>query len=83
VNVLVKGKVVQTELAEREYEFLLKASKKRGLTIKQGLREAVQHWVSTQIAITEDPLFSIEPVKTGVKTDSSKLDQALYGEGLI
>lgn len=79
--VLAKGKVVQTELAEKEYEFLLKVAKKRGLAIKEGVREAIQHWISAQIAINEDPLFGIEPVKTGVKTDSSNLDQALYGEG--
>ena len=79
--VLAREKVVQTELAEREYEFLLKVAKKRRLTIKEGLREAVQHWISTQIAIKEDPLFSIEPVETGMKTDSSRLDEPLYGEG--
>jgi len=80
VNGLAKGKTVQTELAEREYEFLVKVAKKKKLTIKQGLREAVQHWISTQIAIDEDPLFSIEPVETRVKTDSSRLDKTLYGE---
>ncbi len=80
MNGLAKGKTVQTELAEREYEFLVKVAKKKKLTIKQGLREAVQHWISTQIAIDEDPLFSIEPVETRVKTDSSRLDKTLYGE---
>jgi len=73
-----KGKVVQTELVEREYELFQKVAEKRGVTIKQGLREAVQQWVSTQIAVAEDPLFKIKPVKTGVKTDSSKLDKLLY-----
>ncbi len=55
----------------------MKAAKKRKLTIKEGVREAVQHWISTQIAVDEDPLFNIEPVNTGVKTNSSKLDKAL------
>jgi len=82
MNDLPKGKIVQTELAEREYEFLLKVAKKKKLTLKQELREAVQYWISTQVAITEDPLFSIEPLETGVKTDSSRLDKALYGESL-
>jgi site-specific recombinase XerC len=80
VNDLANGKAVQTELDEKEYEFLVKAAKKRKLTIKEGVREAVQHWISTQIAVDEDPLFNIEPVNTGVKTNSSKLDKVLYGE---
>lgn len=75
---MVKGKVVQTELVKPEYELFQRAVEKRGLTIKQGLREAVQQWVSTQIAVAEDPLFRVKPVKTGVKTDSSKLDEVLY-----
>jgi len=79
---LSKGKVVQTELDEREYKFLVKVTKKRKLTIKEGLREAVQHWISTHVAVDEDPLFNIEPIKTGVETDSSKLEKNLHGEGL-
>lgn len=75
---MANGKVVQTELVKREYEIFQKVVKKRMLTIKQGLREAVQQWVSTQIAVAEDPLFKVKPVKTGVKTDSSKLDKPLY-----
>lgn len=75
---MAKGKVVQTELVTQEYEVFQKAVEKRRLTIKQGLREAVQQWVSTQIAVAEDPIFNVKPVKTGVKTDSSKLDQLLY-----
>ena len=75
---MAKEKVVQTELVEREYEVFQEVVKKRGLTIKQGLREAVQQWVSTQIAVEEDPLFKVQPAKTGVKTDSSKLDKLLY-----
>jgi len=82
VNDLAKGKVVQTELVKREYEIFQRVVEKRGLTIKQGLREAVQQWVSTQIAVGEDPLFKIKPAKTGVKTDSSKLDKLLYEERL-
>jgi len=78
VNDLGKEKVVQTELVEREYELFRKAVEKKGLTIKQGLREAVQQWVGTQIGVAEDPLFKVKPVKTGVKTDSSKLDKLLY-----
>jgi len=76
---LAKKKVVQTELIEQEYELLQKIVEKKGMTIKHGLREAVQQWVRTQIPIMQDPLFKIKPVRTGVKTDSSKLDKPLYG----
>jgi len=72
--------VVQTELVEQEYELLQKVAEKRGVTIKHSLREAVQQWIGTQVPITEDPLFKIKPVRTGVKTDSSKLDKLLYKE---
>jgi len=76
---MVRGKIVQTELLEKEYELFQKVVKKKKLTIKQGLREAIQQWMTTQIAVEDDPLFRIKPVKTGVKTDSSKLDETLYG----
>jgi len=78
---MARKKVVQTELIQEEYDLLQRVAEKRGVTIKHGLREAVQQWISAQIPINEDPLFKIEPVKTGVKTDSSKLDKLLYGEG--
>jgi len=77
---LAGGKVVQTELEMKEYEALRRVVEKRGLTIKQGLREAVQQWIATQIPLEEDPLFKVKPVKTGVETDSSNLDRALYRE---
>jgi len=77
-NGMGRKKVVQTELVEQEYKLLQKVAGKRGVTIKHGLREAVQQWISTQVPTSEDPLFKIEPVKTGVRTDSSKLDKLLY-----
>ena len=77
---MAERKVVQTELEPKEYEMLRRAVKKRGLTIKQGLREAIHQWVATQTPIEEDPIFKVKPVKTGVRTDSSNLDRTLYGE---
>ena len=77
---MAEKKVVQTELEMKEYEALRRVVEKMGLTIKQGLREAVQQWVAMQSSLEEDPLFKVRPVKTGVKTDSSNLDRTLYGE---
>ena len=73
-------KVVQTDLDDEEYRLLKKATERRGITIKAGLREAILQWVRAQIPVSEDPLFKLEPVRTGVKTDSSNLDGALCRE---
>ena len=73
-------KVVQTELEEKEYRLLKEAVDKHGLSLKRGVREAVLQWVSTQIPVSEVPLFKLKPVRTGVETDSSKLDERLYRE---
>lgn len=73
-------KVVQTELEDKEYRLLKEAVDKQGLSLKRGVREAVLQWVSTQIPVSEDPLFNVKPVRTGVETDSSKLDERLYRE---
>ena len=71
-------RVIQTDLSEKEYKLLRKAVERRRITIKEGLREAVRQWIETQIPVEEDPLFKIEPVRTGVKTDSSDIDRRLY-----
>jgi hypothetical protein len=73
-------KNVQTELTEDEYKLLAKTAKEKKITIKEGVREAVRQWIETQIPISEDPLFKLKPVKTGVRTDSSRLDEELYGD---
>jgi len=78
--VIMARKVVQTELDEKEYSLLREAVGKRGISLKSGLKEAVQQWVSSQIPVSEDPLFKVRPVKTGVETDASQLDRRLYGE---
>jgi len=81
INVGVMAqKNVQTELPEEEYRLLVKTTKENNLTIKEGVREAVRQWIETKIPLSEDPLFELKPVKTGVRTDSSRLDEELYGE---
>ena len=75
---MTRRKIVQTELEMREYEAFRRVVEKRGLTIKQGLREAIQQWIATQIPLEEDPLFKVKPIKTGIETDSSDLDRAPY-----
>lgn len=74
-------KVVQTDLDDNEYRLLKETVEKRGLTIKSALRAAIRQWVRTQIPVTEDPIFKLKPVSTGVRTDSSKLDKHIKDTG--
>ncbi len=77
--VAIMGKVVQTEIELSEYAILEGIVNKRRLTIKQAVREAIESWVGLQTPLEEDPLLKLKPVRTGVRTDSSKLDELLYG----
>jgi len=70
--------VIQTELGNEEYQLLKEALKKRGISINEGVREAVHQWLGTQIPIAEDPLFKVKPLETGHETDSGELDNKLY-----
>ena len=54
--------------------------RKRSISLKSGLKEAVQQRVSSQITVSEDSLFKVRPVKTDVETDASQLDRSLYWE---
>jgi len=73
------GKVVQTEVDPSEYRILESIVKKRRMTIREAVREAISSWVGLQTPLDEDPIFKVKPAETGVKTDSSKLDGILYG----
>jgi hypothetical protein len=72
------GKVVQTEVDLSEYRMLESIVKKRRITIKEALREAIASWVGLQTPIDQDPIFKVKPAATGVKTDSSRLDDLLH-----
>jgi len=72
-------KVVQTELDERAYKTFESIAKERKLTIKDAVRGAISSWVGLQTPISEDSLLKLEPEKTGVRTDASRLDEMLYG----
>jgi len=73
-------KIVQTELTGTEYKKLKDLSRSKKMSLKEALREAVREWVRQQTPLEKDPLFSLEPQKTGIKTDSSNLDKELYGK---
>jgi hypothetical protein len=73
------GKVVRTEVDASDYDILESIAKKRKMTIKEAVREAIESSIAPQMPLEEDPLFKITPTRTRVKTDSSKLDEVLHG----
>ena len=72
---LLGRRVIQTDLPYDEYVQLKKLVEKKRITMDVGVREAIRQWIFANLQFSEDPLFEIKPVKTGVKTDSSKLDK--------
>ena len=78
--VAVTKKVVQTEIDEPLYEFVLKTAKAKGLTLKEATREALRTWASQEGDLSWDPLFDLSKTfKSGKRTDSSKVKEVLYG----
>src|SRR6266571_2143024 len=56
----MERKVAQTELDAEEYRALVKIAEKKGLTIKDALREAALRWTSEESGIDpKDPIFDI------------------------
>ncbi len=84
VNLHVNGgnmaKVIQTELDEMAYRRFKEFSKSRGASIKETLRDAAMFYLEEKTSPENDPIFSVKPRRTGVKTDASKLDEQLYSE---
>src|SRR5712692_4851129 len=57
---LMERKVAQTELDAEEYRALVKIAEKKGLTIKDALREAAVRWTREESGINpKDPIFDI------------------------
>ncbi len=77
--VKLSDKVVQTELSSGEYSQLKDLTRKKKITLKEAVREAVMEWIRLQTPLEEDPLFQLQP-KEGTPTDSSDLDKTLYGK---
>ncbi len=76
----VAKKVVQTEVDRVLYDFVLKTAKSKGLTLKEATREALRTWASQEGDLSWDPLFNLSKTfKSGKKTDSSNVDEILYG----
>jgi hypothetical protein len=68
-------RVIRTDLPYDEYVQLKKLVEKKRITMDMGVREAISQWIFANLNFSEDPLFEVKPVKTGVKTISSNLDK--------
>lgn len=75
----ITKKVVQTEVDETLYDFVLKTAKAKGLSLKEATREALRMWASMEGDLSWDPLFDPSwGLKGPVKTDAAKVDEVLY-----
>ncbi len=85
---LMERKVAQTELDAEEYRALVKIAEKKGLTIKDALREAALRWTSEESGIDpKDPIFDIalgrrkaQDWGKGTERASREVDETLYGK---
>ncbi|NIP67086.1 hypothetical protein GWN63_06110 [Candidatus Bathyarchaeota archaeon] len=76
------AKVVQTKLEEEEYRAFREALEKKGLSIREGLKLAVERLLEAEFRIdADDPFFTHKPVGRSSVSDLSKEhDKYLYGE---
>jgi len=76
-------KVVQTTLDEQEYRTLREVLRRRGLSLKEGLRIAVTRLVLEEMKLDpSDPFLSSQPTGRSSYKDLSKAhDRYLYGRG--
>lgn len=73
-------KVVQTELEAESYNILKDVVKKKGISIKEGVRQAIKDWTLRESNLNIDPFFDTSNVIKGrMVTDAAGIDQTLYG----
>jgi hypothetical protein len=77
------AKVVQTTLDEEEYRTLREVLRRRGLSLKEGLRIAIARLVLEETRLDpSDPFLSRQPTgRSGHKDLSNDHDRYLYGRG--
>ena len=73
-------KVVQTTVPEELHKKIVEIAKREGKSIKEIVREALEQWVIWKTGIENDAFLNSEPVDFGIETDSSKLEDLIYGE---
>ncbi len=78
----MERKVAQTELEPEDYSRLASTARKKGLTIKEALREAAIRWTREEAGINpDDPIFRMKARDWGKGTEnaSREVDEILYG----
>lgn len=81
-------KVAQTEMEPSEYAAFAKTAEKKGLTIKDALRQAAQRWTQEESGIEpSDPIFDIAAGRRkaqdwgkGTERAAREVDKTLYGK---
>ncbi|HZD12372.1 MAG TPA: hypothetical protein VE177_02495, partial [Candidatus Binatus sp.] len=71
----MERKIAQTELDPEEYDSLVRAARKTGLSIKEALRKAALQWATEASGIDPtDPIFHLKPVPWGDRKASERVD---------
>jgi len=78
----IMAKVVQTDLEEEEYRLFKELLEKQRLSIREGLRLAIDKMVKEEVRVDpKDPFLSRKPVgKSGLGDLSTMHDAYLYGK---
>ena len=72
-------RVIQTEVDEKVYRFVVKTAEAKGLTLKEAARQALREWAAREGDLSWDPLFDPKwGGKAGKATDASKVDEVVY-----
>lgn len=82
LDVTCAMKVAQTEFSEAEYRLLAEYAKKKGLTLKQALRDGALRLIHEERLDPDDTLFTHAPLaKASGKKERTSLehDKYLYG----
>ncbi len=82
----MERKVAQTELEPNEYQTLAKTAEKKGLTIKEALRQAARLWIQEESGIDPNDSFFDIPLGRrkardwgkGTENASKQVDETLY-----
>ncbi len=76
------AKVVQTDLEEEEYRLFKELLDKQRLSIREGLRLAIDRMVKEEVKVDpRDPFLRRKPVgKSGLRDLSTRHDKYLYGK---
>jgi len=73
-------KFVQTVVSEELHRKLLDIAEREGKSLKEVVREALEEWVIWRYGLINDAFINSEPVDFGVDTDSSNIEEYIYGE---